>query len=88
MIAPYTLNGKSFVGCPTRLGTVKKIGPATGEKVIVPTTGAWIDEWDAEELTANKEEVWCFRENRFIQIYTIFYLNPSQDQVRGFLERG
>lgn len=88
MIQPYILNGRTLVGCPTRLGTVKKKGPVTGQPVIVPVTGAWIDADDAEELVDIKEDVWCWRENRYININTIFYLNPSEDQVRGFLQNG
>lgn len=83
MIPPCIRNGKAFVGCPSRLGTVKKDGPVTGKKLVISIQGNWINEEDADELTANKEDVWCFRENGLIKIYTVFYLNPSEAQLRS-----
>ena len=85
MIQPYIVNDMTFVGCPSRLGSVKKVGPVTDQVWYIRPGGAWIDADDAEILTDIKEDVWCFRTESYININTVFYLNPSEDQVRGFL---
>lgn len=77
----HDYDGWSFVGCPSRLGSIKKVGPVTGSEWSIKPTGEWIDANDAAELVEIIEPVWCFRANGFIQVKTVFYLNPDIDQM-------
>jgi len=86
MIQSYSLNGFTFVGAHSKLGSVTKDGPVTGKKHHVPMTGAWIDEEDAELLVWETQEWWCSRQERFLTINPIVYLSPSADQVKQLKE--
>lgn len=80
---PNTIMGNlAFVGCSSRLGTVTRPGPVTGELLTITVLGRWIDEQDAEILCESREGVWCFRTQNLIDIHTIFYLDPSKEQIK------
>jgi hypothetical protein len=89
---PVTLNfihefwGWSFVGCPSRLGTITRMGPVTGIQWTIPATGTWIDKDDALALSEIIEDIFCWRTNANIPTNTVFFLNPSEDQVRQLKE--
>jgi hypothetical protein len=78
----HNFDGWSFVGCPTRLGTVTKQGPISGEVWGIPHTGTWILAEDAEVLCDIREDIWCFRMKDYINIQTVFYLSPDTNQVK------
>lgn len=84
---PNTIaNGFAFVGCPTRLGSIIRIGPVTGERHSISITGVWIDEKDAEILIERTEDVWCFKKRGNINIHTVLYLDPPRaelERIRG-----
>lgn len=82
MIAPFIINGERYVACPTRLGTKKTAGPVTGKVYLITFRGTWIDEADAEELVGLVEEIWCFRQERYIELVTIFNMDPPEREVR------
>lgn len=71
----------AFVGCPSRLGHIKKVGPLTGKEWLITPGGVWIDADDAAELVEAIEKVWCFRLNGYLDMHTVLYLCPSIDQL-------
>ncbi len=71
----------AFVGCPSRLGSIAPTGPVSGKKWAIPSTGTWIDADDAAELAETETEFWCPRQNCFISIHPVLYLNPDADQM-------
>ena len=90
MIAPYILDKDgtlySFVGCLSRLGNVTRVGPVTGQNWPITPRGSWVEAQDAEELVNRKEPVWCFREQKYILMQAIMYLDPTADQIKNLTE--
>lgn len=80
------INGLAFVVCPTRLGSITRVGPITGKQHLINITGVWIDAIDAEILTERTEDVWCFKKRGNINIHTVLYLDPPRaelERIRG-----
>lgn len=78
--------GKSFVGCPSRLGCITRAGPVTGIQYTIPATGVWIDAEDALAFSEIIEDIYCWRVNCTIPTHPVFYLNPNANQVAELKE--
>lgn len=76
------VDGWAFVGSNRRLGTITRVGQATGVAWVIPHTGSWINEADAYEFFESIESVWCSRSESLIEINPIHPLSPSEDQFR------
>lgn len=71
-----------FLGCDRRLGIYRPIGPVSGEKLAIPIAGTWVSEDDAYELIEIQVEIFCHRANRLMNIYPVFELGYTEDQLR------
>ena len=81
MLAPCIVNGHAFVVCHSRLGSVKKTGPVTGNGYDIGQYGVWINEEDAEILVEELDTIWCFKSQGFIEIHSVVYLDPTREQI-------
>lgn len=70
-----------FLGCSTRIGTYRVVGPVSGEQLAIPILGTWINQEDADILKEQEIEIFCHRAGGNITIHPVFELVPSQDQL-------
>lgn len=71
----------AHVACPSRLGEIKRRGPVTGKEWLISPRGCWIDADDAAELVQIIEDVWCFRIEGWLKMHTVYYLDPTREQL-------
>lgn len=70
-----------FVACSSKVGSVKLVGPVTGESYIINSKGVPIDLRDSD-LLDEEIDVFCFRRGCFIKQKAIFEISPSISQIR------
>lgn len=70
-----------FVGCPARLGQIKKIGPVSGCEYVISPRGIWVQIEDAEIMLEETQQIWCFRQNGWLTIHPVILLSPTIDNM-------
>lgn len=72
-----------YLGAHSRIGTYKVVGPVTGVFYHIPIAGTWVDEEDAAVLKETMVSIYCFRQEKMIDIHPVFELSISQDTLAG-----
>lgn len=54
----------------------------TGQPLQISMTGTWINQDDAEALIEVQIQIFCHRLNRLLEIYPVFELSYTEDQLR------
>jgi hypothetical protein len=74
--------GWAFCTTDRRVGSISVVGPSSGKRWAVSIRGEWLPEDDALELYETMRQVWCRRENRWIEVNQIILTPASPEALK------